>query len=111
MANRKSGRDAASLKRGQRVSRKSSDESGDVTESGSAGVKVKWDTGRTSYYRRDEEANVRRSTAPVRSLIVCPVCDREMRLLGIERESDVRDLFTFECEACIRFEVRGVRVT
>jgi predicted nucleic acid-binding Zn ribbon protein len=44
------------------------------------------------------------------SLIVCPKCGREMRLLGIEPESPVRDLFTFECEECELIEVRGVRV-
>jgi hypothetical protein len=44
------------------------------------------------------------------SLIACPQCKLEMRLLGIERESGERDLYTFECERCERFEVRGVRV-
>ena len=111
MTRRRLGGDAALLKRGQRVSRKESDESGDVTEVDSGGVKVKWDAGRTSYYTRDQQANIRRSPAPVQTLIACPSCKREMRLLGIEHESDSRDLFTFECEACTRFEVRGVRVT
>ena len=110
MTNRKPPRDAALLKRGQRVSRKDSKASGSVTASDSVGVKVKWDSGRKSYFRRDKAANVQRSTEPVRSLIACPVCNREMRLLGIEHESDLRDLFTFECEACTRFEVFGVRV-
>jgi hypothetical protein len=31
-----------------------------------------------------------------------------MRLLGIERETDNRDLVTFECDKCGRLEVRGV---
>jgi len=31
-----------------------------------------------------------------------------MRLVGIERESTKRDLFTFECPNCHRLEVRGV---
>jgi hypothetical protein len=44
------------------------------------------------------------------ALIVCPQCKLEMRLLGIESESRERDLYTFECEKCERFEVRGVRV-
>jgi len=44
------------------------------------------------------------------SLIVCPKCGLEMRLLGIEAESPERDLFTFECEECELIEVRGVRV-
>jgi len=48
--------------------------------------------------------------APVPPLIVCPVCDREMRLLGMEAESAKRDLFTFECVTCRRLEVRGVLV-
>jgi hypothetical protein len=33
-----------------------------------------------------------------------------MRLLGIEAENDIRDLFTFECVVCRRIEVRGVLV-
>lgn len=74
-------------------------------------MKVKWDKGRTSHYRRDQEADVQRSTDPVRALVERPSCKREMRLLGVEHESNVRDLFTFECEACTRFEILGVRVT
>jgi hypothetical protein len=31
--------------------------------------------------------------------------------VGIEPESDVRDLFTFECSSCGQLEVRGVLVT
>jgi DNA-directed RNA polymerase subunit M/transcription elongation factor TFIIS len=42
---------------------------------------------------------------------VCPKCNRgEMCLRGIETESDVRDLYTFECDRCGAIEVRGVRV-
>ena len=44
----------------------------------------------------------------VESLISCPKCKREMRLIGIEAESDVCDLFTFECIRCRGLEVRGV---
>ena len=33
-----------------------------------------------------------------------------MRLFGTEAESDVRDLYTFECESCGALEVRGVLV-
>ncbi len=33
-------------------------------------------------------------------LILCPDCKREMRLFGTEAESDVRDLYTFECPGC-----------
>jgi hypothetical protein len=43
-------------------------------------------------------------------LILCPECKIEMRLFGIEAESDVRDLYTFECNACGRLEARGVLV-
>jgi hypothetical protein len=34
----------------------------------------------------------------------------EMVLRGIEPESDIRDLYTFECDKCGSLEVRGVRV-
>jgi hypothetical protein len=46
----------------------------------------------------------------VQPLIVCPKCSLEMRLFGIEAESDVRDLFTFECSSCGALEVRGLMV-
>ena len=46
----------------------------------------------------------------VQPLIVCPKCHLEMRLFGIEAESDVRDLYTFECDRCGAIEVRGVLV-
>ena len=44
------------------------------------------------------------------ALMSCPKCGREMCVLGIEPESAVRDLYTFECEKCGVIEVRGVRV-
>jgi len=44
----------------------------------------------------------------VEPLILCPVCKVEMRLFGIEPETAIRDLFTFECDKCGRLEVRGV---
>ncbi len=47
---------------------------------------------------------------PVAPLLLCPACAIEMRLFGIEPESDRRDVFTFECVTCGRLEVRGVRV-
>lgn len=47
----------------------------------------------------------------IKSLILCPRCELEMRLFGIEAESNVRDLFTFECSVCSSLEVRGVQVT
>ncbi len=37
------------------------------------------------------------SAFKVRPLILCPDCKREMRLFGIEPESEIRDVFTFEC--------------
>jgi len=58
MTNHPAGTDAALLKVGQRVIRKDSDECGTVTEADGQ-IKVKWDGGQTSYFRRDEQANVR----------------------------------------------------
>jgi hypothetical protein len=46
----------------------------------------------------------------VKSLLPCPKCKREMCLLGIESESDTRELYTLQCEECDVVEVRGVRV-
>lgn len=46
----------------------------------------------------------------VQPLVACPTCKLEMRLFGIEPESDLRDLYTFECERCGALEVRGVLV-
>ena len=48
---------------------------------------------------------------PIAALLMCPGCQQEMRLFGIEPESAKRDLFTFECPACARLEVRGVLVS
>ena len=48
---------------------------------------------------------------PVKALLLCPNCSLEMRLFGIERESEQRDLYTFECAACGGLEVRGVLVS
>jgi len=50
------------------------------------------------------------SKAPVEPLLLCPVCNIEMCLFGIESETDKRDLYTFECLACSGIEVRGVQV-
>jgi hypothetical protein len=44
----------------------------------------------------------------VKPLILCPDCKVEMRLFGVEPETDIRDLYTFECDKCGRLEVRGV---
>ena len=49
-------------------------------------------------------------TTITQPLILCPRCNLEMRLFGIEAESDVRDLYTFECGTCGQLEVRGVLV-
>jgi hypothetical protein len=46
----------------------------------------------------------------IKPLIICPVCKIEMRLFGIETESPVRDLYSFECTQCGRIEGRGVLV-
>jgi GAF domain-containing protein len=50
------------------------------------------------------------SEEPIKALILCPNCNVEMCLYGLEAESDARDLYTFECRACDVIEVRGVRV-
>ena len=54
----KPGLDAALLRKGQRVSHKSTNELGVVIEADGE-VKVKWEGGRTSYFRRNKPANVR----------------------------------------------------
>jgi hypothetical protein len=46
----------------------------------------------------------------IEPLILCPDCKLEMRLFGIEAESPIRDLFSFECNMCGRIEARGVLV-
>lgn len=46
----------------------------------------------------------------IEPLILCPDCKVEMRLFGMETESEIRDLYTFECTSCGRLEVRGVLV-
>jgi hypothetical protein len=43
---------------GQRVQRKNTDAFGTVTEIGGGRIQVKWDDGKTSYYRHGQEANV-----------------------------------------------------
>jgi hypothetical protein len=50
------------------------------------------------------------SQEPIKALLLCPNCNVEMRLYGIEWESAARDLYTFECSACDLLEVRSVRV-
>ena len=46
-------------------------------------------------------------------LLMCPDCNVEMRLLGIEPDEDdldLRDTYTFECIQCGRLEIRSVRL-
>jgi hypothetical protein len=50
------------------------------------------------------------SKAPIEPLLLCPVCNIEMCLFGIESENDRRNLYTFECVACGGLEVRDVLV-
>jgi hypothetical protein len=47
----------------------------------------------------------------IESLLRCPKCNREMRLLGIEPLNPTRELYTFECDQCGQLEVRGVRIS
>ena len=46
---------------------------------------------------------------PAEPLLLCPRCELEMRLLGIEAEEPGRDLYTFECDKCEHIEVGTVR--
>ena len=84
------------MKRGQRVSRKDSDAGGDRKKSRPGdpvgGVRVTWDDGSTSYYARNQEANVRDSSRPVPPLIICSTCNSELRLFGIGPESATRTI-------------------
>ncbi len=47
----------------------------------------------------------------IKALLLCPRCNVEMSLLGIEVETNMRDLYTFECNVCRGLEVRGVQVS
>jgi hypothetical protein len=58
----------------------------------------------------DRKHPMARRPEPVKSLLTCPKCKLELRLLGIETESTSRDLYTFECSKCGSLEVRGVKV-
>ena len=46
----------------------------------------------------------------IEPLILCPTCKVEMRLFGIEMESPLRDLFSFECPNCGKIEARSLLV-
>jgi hypothetical protein len=50
------------------------------------------------------------SEEPIKALLLCPNCNVEMRLFGIEAKGAACDLYTFECSACGGLEVRSVRV-
>jgi len=50
------------------------------------------------------------SQEPIKALLLCPHCNVEMCLFGIEAQGTARELYTFECSACGGLEVRGVRV-
>ena len=52
--------DRSNWQAGQRVTRKDADELGTVVKI-NGNIKVKWDSGGTSYFRHGEPANVRRS--------------------------------------------------
>ena len=56
-------RGATTLRVGQRVCRITTDERGTVTEANGK-VKVRWDGGATSYFRRDRSADVRLAPKP-----------------------------------------------
>ena len=49
-------------------------------------------------------------TTVIQPLLVCAKCNLEMMLHGTEAESDIRDLYTFQCAMCGKLEVRGVVV-
>ena len=39
----------------------------------------------------------RDKTTVIQPLLVCPKCKLEMMLFGTEADSDIRDLYTFQC--------------
>jgi hypothetical protein len=53
------GSDRAHWRAGQRVSRRDDRESGTIVEISHAAIKVKWDDGRTSYYRSNTPGDVK----------------------------------------------------
>jgi len=56
--------DRATWQVGQRVSRKHSQDLGSVVKTNGA-IKVRWDAGRTSYFRHGKSANVKLEQVPV----------------------------------------------
>jgi len=57
--------DRATWHVGQRVARKNTQELGTVVEHNGS-IKVRWDGGRTSYFRHSETANVKLKEAPAK---------------------------------------------
>jgi hypothetical protein len=53
---------------GTRVKRKHTDQQGTVVEQAGGSTKVKWDDGKTSYYRRGELGDVEREKPPGRKV-------------------------------------------
>ena len=103
MTKPKEGRDAVLLQRGQRVTRKDSDKSGTVTQA-NGGVKVKWDGGRTSYYSREQQANVREKE-PKRE---APANESALGLTGASGRGRGRRLSGIETGLCrISFQPAG----
>ena len=49
-------------------------------------------------------------TTDIQSLLRCPKCNLEMLLFRTEVESDIRDLYTFQCAMCGKLEVRRALV-
>ena len=58
----------------------------------------------------DRRHPMARRAKPIKSLLTCPKCQLELRLVGTETESASRDLYSFECTKCGNLEVRGVKV-
>jgi hypothetical protein len=50
-------------------------------------------------------------TSKIEPLMRCPHCMTEMRLFGIEAESEGHDIYSFVCLRCGSLEVRTVLVT
>ncbi len=50
------------------------------------------------------------SKKPIEHLLLCPLCNVEMRLFGIEAENKKRDLYSFECVTCGGLEVKSIQI-
>ena len=51
-----------------------------------------------------------KTKAKAPALLLCPNCNGEMLLFGIEAEGPKRDLYTFECDKCGCVEARDVPI-